>query len=209
MFSLQKLLGKEDRFFTLLEGAAQEARASVQSIVHILKTPVKDRNLDQFVQARRKEKKLAEQITEELCRTFVTALEREDIEALSHALYRIPKTAEKFGERLLLVQHELPVDLFSRQVTLLEQATETLIEMVKELHRGVNLEKTHDQNARLQQIEGQADKVILELLRDLYSGKHDALRVIILKDLYELLEKMVDRCRDAANVIFQIVLKHS
>jgi len=33
--------------------------------------------------------------------------------------------------------------------------------------------------------------------------------VIILKDLYELLEKVVDRCRDAGNVISQIVLKNT
>jgi uncharacterized protein Yka (UPF0111/DUF47 family) len=30
-----------------------------------------------------------------------------------------------------------------------------------------------------------------------------------LKDLYELLEKIIDRCRDVGNVISQIVLKNS
>jgi len=29
------------------------------------------------------------------------------------------------------------------------------------------------------------------------------------KDLYELLEKVVDRCRDAGNVVDNVVLKHS
>ena len=53
--------------------------------------------VDDFIQARRKDKRIAEQITEELCKTFVTPLEREDIEALSVALYQIPKTAEKFS----------------------------------------------------------------------------------------------------------------
>jgi uncharacterized protein Yka (UPF0111/DUF47 family) len=43
----------------------------------------------------------------------------------------------------------------------------------------------------------------------LFSGKYDAVKVIVLKDLYELLEKVVDRCRDAGNVITQIVLKNS
>jgi uncharacterized protein len=33
--------------------------------------------------------------------------------------------------------------------------------------------------------------------------------VIMLKDLYELLEKVVDRCRDAGNVISNIHLKNS
>ena len=38
MFSLQKLLGKEDKFFTLLEASAEEARASVQALVKLSKS---------------------------------------------------------------------------------------------------------------------------------------------------------------------------
>jgi uncharacterized protein Yka (UPF0111/DUF47 family) len=49
----------------------------------------------------------------------------------------------------------------------------------------------------------------MELYRDLFSGRYDAVKVIVLKDLYELLEKVIDRCRDAGNVISQIVLKNS
>jgi uncharacterized protein Yka (UPF0111/DUF47 family) len=30
-----------------------------------------------------------------------------------------------------------------------------------------------------------------------------------MKDLYELLEKIFDRCRDAGNVISHVALKHS
>ena len=48
----------------------------------------------------------------------------------------------------------------------------------------------------------------LELLQDLYSGRYEALEMIVLRDLYELLEKVIDRCRDAGNVIFQIALKN-
>jgi hypothetical protein len=33
--------------------------------------------------------------------------------------------------------------------------------------------------------------------------------MIVLRDLFELLEKVIDRCRDAGNVIFRIVLKSS
>ena len=64
-------------------------------------------------------------------------------------------------------------------------------------------------NGRLQQIEGDADKLILDRLRDLYSGRHEVTRVLVLRDLYELLEKIVDRCRDTGNVVTHIVLKHS
>ena len=62
-------------------------------------------------------------------------------------------------------------------------------------------------NASLQTIEGDADKLELELLRDLYHGDYDAKHIIFLRDLYELLEKVIDRCRDAGNVVLQIVLE--
>ena len=61
----------------------------------------------------------------------------------------------------------------------------------------------------LQTIEGDADKLELELLRDLFHGDYDAKQIIFLRDLYELLEKVIDRCRDAGNIILQVVLKYS
>lgn len=66
-----------------------------------------------------------------------------------------------------------------------------------------------EQNDKLQYLEGEADKLMMELLRGLYNGESDPIRVIALKDLYELLEKVIDRCRDAGNIIFHIVLKNS
>ena len=209
MFSLQRLLGKDERFFDLLEASAEEARSSVQLLVNLLKTPDQSRCLDEFVLNRRKDKRITEQLTEELCTTFVTPLEREDIEALSNALYKVPKTIEKFGERLLLCPPQLRGTDFSRQVSLLEHITDTVLLLVNVLLQGTPLQKIKDQNDRLQYFEGEADKLILELLRDLYSGRHDPLKVVILRDLYELLEKVIDRCRDAGNVVFHIVLKNS
>ena len=209
MFSLQKLLGKEDKFFDLLEASAEEARASVQALVKLNKNPDQTHLLYEFIQARRKEKQIRAKITEAVYTTFVTALEREDIENLSHALYRIPKTVEKFGERLLLTpQHVQGVD-FSKQIVFLETATDTVRAMVKSLRAGANLEQIMALNDKLQYVEGEADKTVMELLRELLSGRHDPIKVIVLKDLYELLEKIVDRCRDVGNIIAHIVLKNS
>jgi uncharacterized protein Yka (UPF0111/DUF47 family) len=138
----------------------------------------------------------------------VTPLEREDIEALATALYKIPKTLEKFGERLTLCPEPLRQTDFSRQAELLTSATETVLLLVKQL-RNPKLEIVKEHNDKLQYLEGTADNLMLDLLRGLYAGDHDAVRVIALKDLYELLEKVIDRCRDAGNVIFHIVLKNS
>ena len=107
MFSLQQLFGKGDKFFDLLEAAAQEAHESVRLTNELIKSPRDTQKLDDLVLARRKEKKISDQISEELVKTFVTGLEREDIEALSRTIYKIPKTAEKLAERFLLAAPHL------------------------------------------------------------------------------------------------------
>jgi len=209
MFSLQRLFGKDDKFFTLMEGSAEEARASVKSLAKLLDTPSGKRSLAEFIEIRRKDKRITKELTEHLCKTFVTPLEREDIEALSESLYKIPKTIEKFSERLLIADQVLQSLDFSKQITMLENAADVVVVIVKELRKGVNLERVKAHNDKLQQIEGEADKMMLEMLRDLYNADHSVIRVIVLKDLYELLEKVFDRCRDVGNIVFQIVLKHS
>ena len=209
MFSLQKLLGKEDKFFSLLEASAQEAHNSVQALVKLSRGLDQPVVLDEFVHSRRKDKEITNAISAAVYTTFVTALEREDIEELSNALYKIPKTVDKFSQRVLLApQHVRGID-FSTQISLLERATDTLLEMVKSLREGMNLEQIKDLNDKLQYLEGEADKHMMILYKDLFAGKHEPVQVIVVKDLYELLEKIIDRCRDAGNVIAHIVLKNS
>lgn len=209
MFSLQKLLGKEDKFFDLLEASAEEGRASVQALIKLVQSAAEARSLEDFVTARRKEKRIAAKISQMVATTFVTALEREDIESLSLALYKIPKTIEKVGERILIAPQFLNGVNLARQLAMIEKATDTVLLMIKELRRGVNLEKIFAHNEQLQSIEGEADQLLLELLRDLYSGRHEPLKALFLKELFDLLEKVTDRCRDSGNVINQIVLKNS
>jgi uncharacterized protein Yka (UPF0111/DUF47 family) len=209
MISLQKLFGKTDVFYDLLEKSAEEARHGVLALKTLFSQPPGPQSLDELKLVRRKDKKITEEINEALCKTFVTELEREDIEALSNALYKIPKTVEKIAERYSITAGKLAGSDFSRQMGMMETASNTVVDMVKQLRTKMHLESMKDMNAKLQQIEGDADKLMLELLADLYNGGHDALKVIMLRDLYDLMEKVIDRCRDAGNVLSLIVLKYS
>lgn len=207
MVPLQKLLGKEDKFFDLFEASAEEACQSVRALRKFLQNPGPDTPLDDFAASRRKDKAITAQINETLCTNVVTALEPEDIERLSNSIYKIPKTCEKIAERILLApQHIKGIDL-SPQVNMLEKATDTLLQMVKELRKGLSRTRVTSLNQKLQTVEGEADNITNQLLRGLYNASENAGRVLFLKDIYELLEKVTDRCRDAGNVIFQIVLK--
>ena len=110
---------------------------------------------------------------------------------------------------MLICPQDLPTPSFANQVQLLDQAAEAVLAMVKQLRKGMNVRTAREMNAKLQNIEGEADNLELELLRDLYQGNYDAKHVIFLRDLYDLLEKVIDRCRDAGNVILQVVLKNT
>ena len=52
--------------------------------------------------------------------------------------------------------------------------------MVKELRKGTDAATAREKNARLQSIEGDADKLELDLLRDLYHGDYDPKQIIFL-----------------------------
>jgi hypothetical protein len=209
---LTKLSGKSELFFDLLEEGAQEAKASVDLFEKFLKQMDDGKQpagLDDFIQARRKEKRIRHLMTEALSRSFITPLDREDIEALSVALYRIPKQIEKIVERLAIYPGRVPHEMFSRQAQLMSQAAEALAFMVKQLRKGVALDSIREANDRLQFAEGEADKVMLEQLRGLYSGPCDAKELVILQKLFEMVEQAVDRCRNAGNIVVQVALKHS
>ena len=212
MFSIQKLLGHDQKFFDLLEASAQQADSSVHHLVDLLARLEKNespKSLDDFVHSRRKDKEITQELTEQLCKTFVTPLEREDIQSLAAALYKIPKTVEKIGERILICPGDLKGRNFQKHLELLDQAAEAVLAMVKELRKGTDAATAREMNSRLQTIEGDADKLELDLLHDLYHGNYEPRQIIFLRDLYELLEKVIDRCRDTGNIILQVVLKYS
>ena len=212
MLSIQKILGHDQKFFDLLEASAQEADASVHHLIALLERLEKKdspQSLEEFVRSRRKDKQITQELTEQLCKTFVTPLEREDIQALATALYKIPKTVEKIGERVLICPQDLHGRSFRRQAELLEQAAETVLAMVRQLRKGTDAATAREMNAKLQSIEGDADKLELDLLRDLYQGDYKTKQIIFLRDLFELMEKVVDRCRDAGNIVLEVALKYS
>jgi uncharacterized protein Yka (UPF0111/DUF47 family) len=207
MFSLQKIFGKDEQFLDLLEASAEECIASVQALRHILK-PGAELGLGEFTASRRRDKRVTNEIAELLCKTSVTGLEREDIESIARSLYKIPKAAEKFAERYIIFADRLQGIAWDTHLGLMDQATQTVRMMVAELRSKSHLEKIKGQNDLLQQIEGDADDLMLQSLKNMCSGSPDPVTVIILKDLYELLEEVVDRCRDTGNVISNIILKN-
>ncbi len=209
MLSLQKLLGKDETFFTLFEGAAAEAQNCARALAALIKDPTVANTLHDLRHARQKNKEICERIDELVVNTFVTALEREDIESVASALYRIPKPIEKFAERYRISRKLINDVEFSNQVALLVGATDIVAEMVGQFKKGLHIDTIKRLNAKLQRAEAEADALEVELLHELYRSKRHSLKVIAIKDLYDLLEDVVDRCRDAGGIVTHVFLKNS
>lgn len=207
MFSLQRLLGKNDVFLDLLERCAEEAQSTVKRLTTILRGEADLSKLDEFLKAERTERRLLEEIEENLVRTFVTGLEREDIEALSRGLFKLVKTTEKVAGRYRLVVDLVQGVDFRPQADLIDQAVAIVGEMIRDLRKLPPLERMKELNDRLEAIEDSADDVVDGLVRDLYHVDLPAGKFLARKDLFDLLEKLVDRCHDLGAVVTHIVLK--
>ncbi len=209
MISFQRLLGRESEFFGLLEASAEQGACAVAALKSITSF---DRQappeLDDFVAARRRDKEVTNELTKLLIHTFVTPIEREDLESLADRLYKIPKVVEKFAERYQLVWEHVRDVEFTAQVVLLEEAMDLVREMIRGL-RAADFSGIKTSQKRLQALERRADDVLLDKIRRLYDPGFPALKAVILRDLFDLIEKAIDRCRDVGNVVSQILLKNT
>jgi uncharacterized protein len=209
---LAKLFGKETRFWTLLRNAAAQAKISVASLlklVPLLGAGPTETTMGDIGQSRRKAKQIATETTEALTKVFNTPLDREDIEALNSALYKISKTVEKIAERLTICPPGANFEHITKQLGMLEQAVAVTELLVDELCGGQHGEKVKEHYERLQAIESSADRVMTEQLRELSRGNEDARSLVYWKDMLELAEKAIDRCRDAGDIVFTTILKNS
>jgi uncharacterized protein Yka (UPF0111/DUF47 family) len=208
MLSFQRLLGRHDEFFGLLEASAAECLASVVALRRMLATPGTKPSLEEFAAARRKDKEITQQLEEMLINTFITPIEREDLEGLGEKLYKIPKTIEKIAERYALTYERLGDVRLGAHATGLELVIEVLLQMLKNL-RANDFPAAKRNQTKLRRISLRVEAGMTEAISGLYEGNYPALKAVIVKHLIDLLDKALERSRDAAAVIAHILLKNS
>jgi uncharacterized protein len=208
MFSVQRILGRDHEFCALLEASAREGVKSVEALRQILDSSTAP-SLQAFIKSRRADKQITAQITELLVKALVTSFERQDIAALADALYKVPKTVEKFAERYLISYAQVREFDFTRQIVYMEEAVKSVLEIMQAFRANAGAGEIKRLNQRIQRLENEADDVIVALLARIYDLDPRDIRPIILKDLIELNEKAVDRCRDVSGLITRIVAQRS
>lgn len=209
---LPSLIPREDKFYRLLEQLTAEAAISARNLKELIMASghlQRQNAAHSIALSKSRAKRLSDDITTELCRSFVTPYDREDIEAFSTHLYKIPKTIEKIKERLDLYGVEKDLTSFERQTDLIVAEAAALEDLVNTLTPRWKRQDMIAKVARLKDLETEGDKALSELLADLFREERDPRDLILRKDLYDMLEKVIDRFRDVGSIVLQIVLKHS
>ena len=70
MLSIQKIFGRDQKFYDLLEASAQQADASVHHLIGLLEKleqKASPQSLEEFMLSRRKDKQITQELTEQLC----------------------------------------------------------------------------------------------------------------------------------------------
>jgi uncharacterized protein len=210
-FSLS-LLPKEDRFYDLISESGELSYLSVQLLKNLVVEgdPQKAYKLGRDLEiAKGRAKTVTHEITEKLCQTFITPLDREDIHALASGLYKIPKISEKAQERILAFNLKPFQNDFFKLTANMEEAAEHLQFLIQNLKTLKDSQAVHDKCALLNNVENNTDELLNQLLLELFEKESDVKQVILRKDVYNLMESIVDRHRDMGNLILEIVLKHS
>ncbi len=209
---LSNLLPREDKFYVLMRTLSKEAQNAAALLKEFIEMPVgagRDETGRRIAACKAESKRLIERVTRDVSLSFITPFDREDIQEFASHLYKIPKTIDKIRERVELHDIQSNRGDFARQVDLIVQEADAMEEIVVALTRKGGEKAIIAKVADLHDLEARGDEVLGDLLKKLFQETGDVRDLILRKDIYDMLEKVLDRYRDAAAVALQIVLKHS
>lgn len=206
----EKLLPPENKvFYDLFEDSARNcnemAKLFNEAILHGVseETIVKARNF------KHRGSGLERETTKRLNNTFVTPIDREDIQALATMLNKITKK---------LVQATMNLNVYRIQCFTeeMQQQSKTILKATDELIRSVSLLKTISKTKEItesrhsmKEIESLGDDILYRAMDKLFSGEFEALEVIKLRDIYKVLESAMDNCYNVSDAILNIALKNN
>jgi uncharacterized protein len=205
-----RLLPREGKFFDLFNEhadlailAAAELKALLEDIGDL---ELRRRNIERY-------EKQADHITHQtialLHKTFITPLDRDEIHQLITGMDDILDLMEDVAQCLFLYD----VRAVTGEARRLADICVACIAKVKEAV--AKLESMNDADAILKicadidRLETEADHVMRSAMAKLFREEPDVKQIIKLKEIYQLLESVTDKCEDVANLIEGIVLENA
>lgn len=153
---------------------------------------------------------IARQIFSELNRNFITPFDREDIYALASALDDVIDYIDEVGSKIKNYEFGESNEYILKMAEYNNQSVKELKNAIYGLKSMKELEKVTDACIKVHGYESIVDTIYNQAMGDLIkNNKDNPIKVIVLKDLYEEMELISDKCQDASNVISSIVIKYS
>ena len=151
---------------------------------------------------------LTRDIFSALNKTFITPLDREDMQRIASKIDDVIDFMDGIAARVYSYKITTPPPYTVEMAHELVKATKEVEYMISKL-QNIKDPKDMIQHCRnTGDIEHIVDDLYREAIKELFESD-DAIKIIKLKDIYETMETASDRCVDVADVIEDIVLKYS
>jgi predicted phosphate transport protein (TIGR00153 family) len=211
----QAIMPKEERFFTLFEQHARVVVAGAEALRGLLKGGDTVDHYCKEIMAREND---ADEITREVLtavrRTFITPFDRSDIQHLIGSMDDAIDQMNKTAKLTLLLEVKSFEPHMRDMGEIIVQASNLVLKVVPLLNNvGRNATEINAITSEIISIEEKADglhdagrKALFLANRNGSAG--NAMNFIIGADMYDHLEKVVDRFEDVANEISAIVTDH-
>lgn len=199
---------RQDKFLRLLIEQAAKTLEGMEALEDYMKSDSEEA-AKRVTKAEKEADEVRRILIDELLRTFITPIDREDIFALSRAIDDIID----YGYTTVDEMEILDVDPNPH----LQQIVSKLRKAAEEIHLGVLRLKDHpnvanDHAVRAKTLENQVEHLYREAIADLFNGPQDAEHVVEmlkLREIYRHLSNCADRGDEAANIIQDIVVKRT
>jgi len=151
---------------------------------------------------------LVREIFSELNRTFITPLDREDMQRVASKIDDTIDHIDGISARLHSYKITTTPPYALEMASELVKATKEVELMTSKLRNIKNPSSMLEHCRKTSEIEHKVDDLYSTAISKLFESK-DAILIIKLKDIYESLETASDRCVDVADVVEDIVLKYT
>jgi uncharacterized protein len=204
LFKRGSFSGNEGRFYQLLSQQSAKTLEGLEALWNFAENGIKE-NGTIVGNIEREADELRRILIEELDKTFVTPLDREDIFALSRAIDDVVDYANSTVDEMEI--YEVKGDRHIKEmVNILRKAARELDDAVKILKDHPKIAAEHAVKAKA--YENQMEKAYHQALADLFKGS-DTIYMLKMREVYRHLSNAADRGDEAANIISSIVMKHS
>jgi predicted phosphate transport protein (TIGR00153 family) len=197
---------RPDIFLKMICDQAAHTQRGLEALQEYMKEPSDD--LAASVRATEKEADEVRRILiDELNRSFITPIDREDLFSLSRAIDDVLDYANSTVEEMTLLRVE-PNQYLSRMVSLLRDAAEEINRGVQRLADRPSV--ANDHAVRAKALENRVEAVYREAVAALFNGPRDVEHVVEmlkLREIYRHLSNCADRGDEAANLIGDVVVK--